>query len=80
MIKIEQNEELYTLSISQEVFTNKALVAINMETCKGVNTSMIAAHNLTKIPKEVADEELVRSYQSHIRTHTYGHIYVHDRI
>ena len=67
-MKVERDEELHTISISQEAFINKALTAAEMENCKGVNLSMISTPNLSQNPKPVADQKLVQSYQSHIGT------------
>ena len=66
-MKVERNEDLRTISILQEAFINKALMAADMQDCKEVNTSMIGSLNFLKNPEPATDEELVRVYQSHIR-------------
>ena len=61
-MKVERNEDLRTISISQEAFINKALTTADMQDCKGVNTPMIGSPNFLKNPKPATDEELVRLY------------------
>ena len=73
-MKVERNEELRTISISQEAFINKALTAAEMENCKGVNSPMISTPNLSQNPKPVADQKLVQSYQSHIGTQMWAYV------
>lgn len=73
-MKVERNEELRTISISQEAFINKALIAAEMEDCKGVSSPMIGTPNLLKNPEPVSDQELVQLYQSHIGTQMWAYI------
>lgn len=40
-MKVEQNKKLWTISISHEIFINKALTAVEMKNCKKVNTPII---------------------------------------
>lgn len=73
-IKVERNEDLRTISISQEAFINKALTAADMQDCKGVNTPIIGSPNFLKNPEPATDVELVRLYQSHIGTQMWAYI------
>ena len=70
-MKVDCNLEAKTLTISQFVYTQKALESIGMQDCKNAATPMAKNPNLVANP-ETADSLSVRNYQLAIKTLIYA--------
>ena len=66
-MKVDRNLEAKTLTISQSVYTQKALESMGMLDCKSAATPMAENPNLVANP-ETANPSSVRNYQSAIGT------------
>ena len=73
-MKVERDEDRRTISISQTAFINKALMAAEMQDCKGVNAPMIGSPNFPQNTEPPTNQELVQLYQSHIGTQMWAYI------
>ena len=68
-IKLNQNTDKKTISLSQELYLLKALDHVGVSDCKPALSPIVANTNLTKNPEDASEEEFIRSYQSYLGTH-----------
>ncbi len=69
-VKIEQDDRLYTISLSQKPYIDKALTTSDMDNCKRASSLMMANPNFIKNTKAAEDKHI-----SHNWEHRFGHMY-----
>ena len=74
-MKVEQDKNCRTISISQTAFINKVFMAVEMQDCKGVNALMIGSLNFSQNTKPLTNQKLVQLYLSPIGTQILAYIY-----
>ncbi len=67
-IKIERDDNLRTISLSQKTFIDKELTTVDMDKCKGASSFMMAYPNLIQNTKAAEDKLLIQTYQSYLRS------------
>ncbi len=73
-IKLDRDTHKKTISLSQKVCFRKVLDHVGMSNRKPALSPIVANINLTRNPEDATDEELIRSYQSHIGTHMWAYV------
>ncbi len=67
-IKIEQDDKLRTISLSQNAYIDKELATADIDNCKGASSPMMANLNPIKNTEAAENEQLIRIYQSYVGT------------
>lgn len=73
-IKLEQNLEKKTISLSKRVYVKKALEHTDMLDYKPVQTPIVSRIYFSKNVNEPLDKEFVCLYQSHVGTHMWAYV------
>ncbi len=73
-IKIERDDKLRTISLSQKACIDRALATADMDNCKGASSPMMANPNLIKNTEAAEDKQLIRTYQSHVGTQMWAYV------
>lgn len=73
-IKLEQNLEAKTISLSQRVYIQKDLEHANILDSKPVHSLLVLGINFSKNIIKPLNEDFIRFYESHISTHMWAYI------
>lgn len=76
-IKLEQNLEARTISLSQRVYIEKALEHADMLDSKLVHSPIVFRIDFCKNKNESLDEDFIHLYQFHIDIHIWAYVCTH---
>ena len=64
----------YALSLSQKAYIDRVLATANMDNWKEASSPMMANPNLIKNTEAAEDEQLIRTYQSHVGIQMWAYV------